>query len=113
MSSVTLASAQTVSGGEVYVCDAWNHRVVVFGLDGSFVRAVGHQRQWGGAAQSSSWLVTDLGNARVQVFNLDGSFVRQWGSRGGGAGQFDDPWGVAVSEGKVFVGCEHRIQVFQ
>ena len=28
--------------GEVFVCCAWNYRVVVFGLDGSFVR------QWGG-----------------------------------------------------------------
>ena len=31
----------TVSNGEVYVCDAYNDRIQVFGLDGSFVR------QWG------------------------------------------------------------------
>ena len=105
----------------MYVCDSWNHRVQVFGLDGSFVR------QWGGegsregqfdgpygvVVNGDEVLVTDLGNHRVQVFGLDGSFVRQWGGGGAGVGQFDYPWGVAVSEGEVFVGCDHRVQVFR
>ena len=59
-------------------------------------------------------LVTDNGNDRVQVFGRDGAFVRQWGGRGGGAGQFRDPWGIAASEGEVFVGCcSNRVQVFK
>ena len=58
-------------------------------------------------------LVTDLNNHRVQVFGLDGSFIRQWGGEGNGVGQFESPWGVAVSKGELFVGCDHRIQVFR
>ena len=58
-------------------------------------------------------LVTDIRNSRVQVFGLDGSFVRQWGTRGDGAGQFTLPYGIAVSEGEVFVSCDHRVQVFR
>ena len=58
-------------------------------------------------------LVTDSENNRVQVFGVDGSFVRQWGEEGDGAGQFENPDGIAVSEGEVFVSCDHRVQVFR
>ena len=101
--------------------DSNNNRVVVYGLDGSFVR------QWGtegsGAGQfitpddvvvnGDEVIVTDSSNHRVQVFSPDGSFVRQWGGRGGGAGQFAIPSGIALSEGEVFVASRHRVQVFQ
>ena len=103
------------------MCDSDNHRLVVFGLDGSFVR------QWGtrgsGAGQlnypcgvvvnGDEVIVTEIVNHRVQVFGLDGSFVRQWGGEGGGAGQFIYSSGIAVSEGEVFVTSRHRIQVFK
>merc|ERR1711957_154381 len=97
-----------VSGGEVYVCDQWNHRVVVFGLDGSFVRQWGTNGSGGGhpgavVVNGDEVLVTDYDNHRVQVFGLDGSFVRQWGGRGVGAGQFVNPDSIALSEGEVFV----------
>ncbi len=78
--------------------------------------------------------VTDSGNHRIQVFRTDGQFVRQWGGfcdlgEGGagcvdpdgsgplplGAGQFKEPWGVAVAaDGTVYVAdtWNHRIQSF-
>ena len=45
---------------------------------------------------------------------VQGTFVRQWGTQGGGEGQFNQPVGVAVSGGEVFVSDlgNHRIQVF-
>ena len=55
--------------------------------------------------------VTDYASHRVQVFGLDGSYKRQWGGKGDGAGQFNRPEGIAVSEGEVFVVSVHRIQV--
>jgi hypothetical protein len=95
--------------------------MVVFGLDGSFVR------QWGaegcGEGQfncpvgvvviGEEVLVAELWNHRVQVFGLGGSYKRQWGGQGDGAGQFQDPSGIAVSEGEVFVSSKHRVQVFR
>ena len=57
--------------------------------------------------------VTDYDNHRVQVFGLDGSYKRQWGGEGDGAGQFNYPDGIAVSEGELFVASKHRIQVFR
>jgi hypothetical protein len=40
--------------------------------------------------------VSDCGNARVQVFTPDGRFVRQFGSEGGGKGQFLSPTDLPV-----------------
>ena len=80
----------------MYVCDQDNHRMVVYGLDGSFVRqwctkgsGEGQfNRPWAVAVNWDEVLVGDYCNHRVQVFSLDGSFVRQWGGEGAGAGQF-------------------------
>jgi tripartite motif-containing protein 71 len=95
--------------------------VVVFGLDGSFVRQWGTEGSGDGhfngplavVVNGDEVFVTDIQHNRVQVFGLDGSFVRQWGGRGGGAGQFVCPEGIAVSEGEVFIASCHRIQVFK
>lgn len=61
-------------------------------------------------------IVSDVVNNRIQVFRLDGAFVRQWGTPGGGQGQFRIPCrGVAVSgNDEVFVidTGNSRIQVF-
>ena len=47
--------------------------------------------------------VTDLGNSRVQVFDGSGNFIKTWGINGSGAGEFNSPQGIAVSENFVFV----------
>ncbi len=79
--------------------------------------------------------ITDGGNHRVQAFTPDGRFLRAWGSfcalydsgQPGcvdpdgagpmplGAGQFNEPWGIAVApDGSVYVAdlWNHRIQQF-
>jgi len=77
--------------------------------------------------------VVDTDNHRVQIFDPDGSFLREWGSNCNlatgtgctdpdgdgplalGDGQFQEPWGITVSDnGRVYVTdtWNHRIQVF-
>jgi uncharacterized protein (TIGR03663 family) len=77
--------------------------------------------------------VVDWGNHRIQVFDTDGQFIRGWGSHCDletgagcvdpdgsgpqplGAGQFREPWGIAVADdGTVYVAdtWNHRIQAF-
>lgn len=41
-------------------------------------------------------LVTDAGNSRVQVFNSAGVYQSQFGTAGGGYGQFGNPSGIAI-----------------
>ncbi len=70
--------------------------------------------------------VADSGNHRIQVFSPDGRPLRQFGSmcklidrnlgcQGDGRGQFNEPWGIAVSaDGSIFVAdtWNSRIQKF-
>ena len=55
--------------------------------------------------------VVDTAVRRVQQFDATGTFVRTWGSGGSGAGQFNDPRGVAAGNGHVYVADSenHRI----
>ena len=48
--------------------------------------------------------VADSGNSRIQKFTSYGYYLGQWGSMGGGDGQFDYPYGVACDNaGNVYV----------
>jgi DNA-binding beta-propeller fold protein YncE len=38
------------------------------------------------------------GNARILEYTADGKLVRQWGSAGAGAGQFQQPHGIAIDD---------------
>lgn len=62
------------------------------------------------------WYVADSGNQRIQVLDSGGRFIRMWGSSGTEAGQFQEPWGIAVNQrlGRVYVSdtWNHRVQVF-
>ena len=81
--------------GYVYVADADNHRVQVFGPDGTF------QRAWGSRC--------DLSTGQGCV-DPDGT-----GPLALGDGQFLEPWGLAVAgDGRVYVAdtWNHRIQAF-
>ncbi len=81
--------------GDVYVVDSDNHRVQVFGPDGSF------RREWG----SHCNLALGLG-----CVDPDGAGPLELGD-----GQFQEPWGIAVAQdGRVYVAdtWNHRIQVF-
>ena len=119
--------------GAVYVADTWNYRIQKFTADGQFVA------KWGtyvnlvtgqqGADRTGLYgprgiaigpngdlYVTDTGNARVVVYGPDGAFRREFGSKGTGSGQFDEPVGIAVSAdgARVYVAdsANARISIF-
>jgi DNA-binding beta-propeller fold protein YncE len=59
--------------------------------------------------------VTDAGLARVTAFTLDGTYVGEWGGKGDGAFQFEDPSGITHdAAGNIYVADagNNRVQVF-
>ena len=92
----------------VYVADTGNHRVQVFGSNGTYLRTMGlpgpgnadgqFNRPVGVAVSpdNSSIYVSDSGNNRIQVFDSGGTFLRSWGTPGADPGHFSLPGGVAL-----------------
>jgi DNA-binding beta-propeller fold protein YncE len=108
----------------VYVCDASNSRIMVFTLEGVFVRTWGKLGSRDGDLDephgivlhdSGIAFVCDYGNHRIQVFRKDGTFVRKWGKLGDGDGEFTKPSAIAIGpSGNIYVSDEYtgRIQRF-
>jgi len=106
----------------IYVADAGNQRVFKLKSDGTFIT------QWKGPelgfygprhiaiGPDNSIYVVDQGNDRIVKFNPDGAVLASWGSKGNGAGEFNDPTSAAVdpATNKIYVNDPRnkRIQVF-
>ncbi|HEY0388494.1 MAG TPA: NHL repeat-containing protein [Gaiellales bacterium] len=109
-----------VSGGNVYVADATNKRIVVLdAATGDVVQTFGsanlHQPQ--GVAvdpDTGNIWVADTSFNRVVEFTGTGSFVLAFGRAGVGPGQFNKPTHIAVDGGLLYVAdtWNDRVQVF-
>lgn len=58
---------------------------------------------------------SDSANARILKFNKDGTLIKQWGRKGSGPGEMDQPHALAMdSRGRLFVGdrSNNRILIF-
>jgi DNA-binding beta-propeller fold protein YncE len=108
------------SAGKIYVADALNHRLIRFNTDGSF------EKEWSGPAPgfygprdvaigpNKQLYVLDQGRSRVVRLEPESENFAEWGQKGMGEGEFNDPTGLAVGGDRVFVtdAGNNRIQVF-
>lgn len=107
----------------------YGHQVFKFSPDGKLLLTLGKQGGGKGAElffQPNDVLVAPNGmifvaeghgddNARVMKFSPDGRLVKQWGRKGTGKGEFDQPHALAMdSRGRLYVGdrSNNRIQIF-
>jgi predicted membrane-bound mannosyltransferase/DNA-binding beta-propeller fold protein YncE len=115
--------------GNVFVADTWNHRIVRLDKDLHQVATWGQGTPAGGPTSpldlygprsialdgaGNVW-ITDTGNARVIEYDANGKPIQVVGSRGTGAGQFDEPVGIAIgSNGSLYVAdtWNNRVQSF-
>lgn len=89
----------------LFVTDSGNHRVVVFTLDGRFVRHFGRRgsgpgelvRPAGIAVRGGLVYVADEAAGHVQVFRFDGTFQQTIGRFGTGEGELTRPIDVGVA----------------
>ena len=112
------------SGGEIYVADTANDRIVHLSSAGAVLGEWGGPGTAPGRFQSPTGIavdgagdvyVVDSGNNRVEAFNPGGSFLFQWGERGVGPGEFSQPSAIAVDcRGNVYVADtnNNRVQRF-
>lgn len=111
---------------EVYVTDFYNGRVQTFDTQGRLIRMFPVADYPGGIAldRDGTLFITHFGLGRpnenrkpdkVTVHDPDGRLLREWGRFGTGAGEFDEPGGIALSvDGRVYVADQtnRRVQVF-
>lgn len=113
--------------GNIYVADATARMVVVFDQDGNFLRKLGG-KDWFERPSSlaidprgDQLYVIDVGGVksdvhRVRVFNpVSGEHLFDFGSRGGGPGEFNFPYDITVGkDGNLYVvdAGNFRVQVF-
>jgi sugar lactone lactonase YvrE len=106
--------------GRLWVADTGNSRFAIFDPDGTFVEYWEHRGTGVGEfildrsdgsgfgaiafAPDGSFYVLDVGNHRVEHFDKQRTFIKAWGSFGSNAGEFIDPYGLAVDpNGVVYV----------
>ncbi len=113
-------SGLAVRRGKVYVADAINNRILVFGSDGKFY---GELRGPGGPPDlrfpydlefgpDGVLYVVEYASSRVTALSLDGRVLGRYGAPGDGERQFRTPWGMTIdSKGRIFVADtgNHRI----
>ena len=109
----------------LYVSDSDNHCIHTFTLEGNHVCKFGISVGTGWGQLYRPWdlavdlrgniLVTDANNHHVSIFDKDGICLHCFGSNGQGDGEFNTPFGIAVSPiGTIYV-CDYankRLQIF-
>jgi len=106
--------------GFVYVTDISLRRVQKYTTDGTFITqwGMGSSLVWASGAAvgpNGDVFVTNYAGVQVLQFTSGGTLLTSWGSSGSGPGQFNGPYGVAVSSsGDIYVTDRgnHRVQRF-
>ena len=90
--------------GKVYVADAFNNRILIFGDDGDFIGTLGQPDRplslrfpyditVGG---DGAFYIIEYHAGRLTKASLEGEVLGRFGATGKGEGQFHTPWGLAV-----------------
>ena len=109
------------ASGSIYVTDAKSHKLLRFKGDGQF------DKEWTGPSAGNfygprdlvigpnkSVYVIDQGGTRICRLDTAADTWTNWGSGGSGDGQFNEPSGITIGGGNVFVtdANNDRVQVF-
>jgi streptogramin lyase len=113
------------SSGQIWVCDACNHRLQVFRCTGEnveLIRVIGRQGNAAGEFQYPYGMVIDpddriwvseFGGHRIQRLDPSGNSQLVWGKAGRNPGELANPWAIAQHKdgGLLIVDSgNHRIQ---
>lgn len=112
----------------VWLTDTALHQVFQFDRLGRLLRTFGERTNPGAdkrrfdkptdvsvAVDGTFYVGDGYGNSRVVKFSRDGEYLLEWGSKGSGPGQFDNPHSIALDgAGNVYVADRYndRVQIF-
>jgi DNA-binding beta-propeller fold protein YncE len=107
----------------LYLTDTLRHQVLIFGLDGGLVRAIGQRGTGPGEFNFPTALtlsagklhVVDSMNFRIQTLSADGAYISSFGRLGTHSGTLNRPKGIAAdTEGNLYVvdALFETVQVF-
>lgn len=118
--------------GNIYAADTWNHRIAVFNPAGELIDTYGRNGVIADGTDSLEGFygprdvavdkngfiyVADTGNHRIRVYDQNWTFIRDIGSRGTGAGQLQEPVGIAIHpiSGELYIAetWNQRVSVFK
>ncbi len=105
------------SKGNIYVADTWNYRVQKFDAKGEHILSIKdlYAPRAVETDKDDNLYIVESGNCSIHKYDTRGNLIAKWGTRGDGAGQFQEPIGITIgSDGRIYV-CDtwnHRIQVF-
>ncbi len=109
------------AAGNIYVTDAKMHKLLRYKTDGQF------DKEWNGPSAGNFYgprdlvigpnkmiYVIDQGGTRICKFDPAADLWTTWGSSGSGEAQFNEPSGITIGGGNVFVADanNNRLQVF-
>ena len=102
--------------GNIYIADKNNNRVQVFDNEGEFIFVFSERmkKPIGICISLNKVFVTQLGTHCINVYELEGKLLRSVGSLGGGEGQFNNPYGLDISEINTIYVCDSsndRVQI--
>ena len=103
----------------IYIADSFNSRIQVVSFAGKFLKRFGQgilKLPWGIAVTEDNVFVTDIDlHALLQFGKKDYKLVKRTGTKGGGEGQLNYPYGLCIDyNGDVYVadGSNNRVSVF-
>ena len=108
------------ANGNIIVADSGNKLIKIFSTDGKFVRKIGGPGSFSRpihCVQCDEYLiVSDFNEHCIKVFSTEGKYQYKFGQKGGGDGEFNYPYCMAVTKSKHLMVCDggnNRIQVFE
>lgn len=108
------------SNDSIYIADSGNSRLQIFSPEGHLLGKLESRyfvRPWGVTVTRDNLIgVTDYNLHKVLIFDKRGTMKLQFGTRGSGDGELNNPAGIVVDDEDQFVIADrsnHRVQIFQ
>ena len=108
------------ANGNIIVADTGNKLIKIFSNDGKFVRKIGGPDSFSfpvHCVQCDEYLmVSDKDEHCIKVFSTEGKYQYTFERQGGGDGEFEWPYCMAVTKSKLLMVCEFgsdKMQVFE